>query len=217
MFAEIATSTSGFSLETMIFGGLGVTAVIVWPRLQSYRSAVGVQCAGAVAFAAYFALSGASTASASCILAIVQLLTAALVRDRRVVIGVSAVTLACLGLIDAWTWSGIPTVLASVGCLVSTLARVQVSTHRMKIWFLVAAPFWLAHNVLTVSLFALVVDAVSIASNGSSIARSRGAAGDIAFRWPPLFVREICRIAEEFQEAARMCVSSSYLPRLTAS
>jgi hypothetical protein len=216
MLAGIATSTSGFGVEIMLFGGLGVAAVVVWPRLQSYRSVVAVQCAGAVAFAVYFALSGASTASASCILAIVQLLTASLIRDRRVVIGVCAVTLSCLALIAAWTWSGLPTVLASVGCMVSTLARMQNSTHRMKIWFLVAAPFWLAHNVLTVSLFALVVDAVSITSNGSSIARSRVVAGDIAFVGTPFFVREMCRIAEEFWQAARMCVSSSYSPRLAA-
>jgi hypothetical protein len=87
----------------------------------------------------------------------------------------------------------------------------------MKIWFLIAAPFWLAHNVLTVSMFALAVDAVSITSNGSSIARSRATAGDIAFVSTPFFFREIHRVVVEFWQAARMCASSSYSPRFAAA
>lgn len=217
MIAGIAASTSASGIAPALFGSLGVAAVIVWPRLRTYQSAVAVQCAGAAAFAVYFALSGTSTAAASCIIAIVQLLTASLVRDRRVVICVCAVSLSCLGLVAAWTWSGFPTVLASIGCILGTLARVQGSTYRMKLWFLIAAPFWLAHNVLTVSMFALAVDAVSITSNGSSIARSRATSGDIAFLSMPFFIREIYRIGEEFWQAAKMCASSSYSPRFNAA
>lgn len=128
-----------------------------------------MQCAGAAAFAAYFGISGSTTAAVSCILAAIQLLTVVLTRDRRVVRLVFTTTLACLGVMVTWTWNGIPTALASCGCLLSTLARMQPTTHRMKIWFLLAAPFWVAHNMLTTSLLALGVDALSIASNGASI------------------------------------------------
>jgi hypothetical protein len=133
MIAGFAALTSGFGIGAALFGSLGLAAVLIWPRLQSYQGAVAVQCGGAVAFAAYFALGGASTASASCILGLVQLVTASLVRDRRFVIGVYAGTLLCAGLIAAWTWNGIPTVLASIGCMVSTLARMQSSTYRIDV------------------------------------------------------------------------------------
>lgn len=162
-----------FTAFKVLFGSIGVTAVFMWPRLTSYLRAVVVQCAGASAFAIYFAISGSATASASCLIGLGQLLAAALIRDRRVVMLLYVASLACLALIVTLTWSGVPTVLASCGCLLGTIARMQATTNRMKLWFLIGAPFWLAHNLLTWSIFGLVVDGVSISSNGISVVRLR--------------------------------------------
>ena len=179
--------------------------MLVWPRLRSYQGAIAVQCTGAAAFAAYFSVSGSATASVSCILAAIQLLTVVLTRDRRVVILVFIATLACLGVMAMRSWSGIPTLLASCGCLLSTLARMQPTTHRMKIWFLFAAPFWLAHNLLTLSLLALAVDALSILSNVWSIPALRKYVL-VTEVGPVVLVREAQRVSGEFWQAARICV-----------
>ncbi|WP_296744656.1 YgjV family protein [Mesorhizobium sp.] len=217
MIAGIAAPILGLGIGQTVFGSLGVAAIVTWPRLSTYRAAVAVQCAGAAAFAAYFALSGTSTAAASCIIALAQLLTSSLVRDRRVVICACAGSLVCLVLIASLTWNGIPTMLASAGCILGTLARVQKTTYRMKLWFLIAAPFWLAHNVVTASMFALVVDAVSITSNGSSVLASKINTRNNTVLNILRSVDETCRIANEFWQAARMCASPSYLPRFVAA
>ena len=203
---EIAVSLFAPGGSAALFGSIGIAAVLVWPRLRSYQGAVAVQCAGAAAFAAYFGVGGSSTASASCILAAIQLITVGLTRDRRVVMLVFTATLACLALMATWIWTGVPTVLATCGCLLSTLARMQPTTHRMKLWFLFAAPFWLAHNILTTSLLALAVDAMSIFSNGASLMMVR-ANFTVRVAGPVVFARQLQRVSGEFWQAARICVS----------
>ena len=124
-----------------------------------------VQGAGAGAFALHFALIGAPTASAACLLSLMQLTVALVVRDRVAKLALDGATLLALLLLTVATWHGILSGLAACGGASSFIARTQRSTTRMKIVFLVAAPFWLAHNLLIGAPFALAVDLVSVAGN----------------------------------------------------
>lgn len=124
-----------------------------------------VQGAGAGAFALHFALIGAPTASAACLLSLMQLTVALVVRDRVAKLALDGATLLALLLLTVATWHGILSGLAACGGASSFIARTQRSTTRMKMVFLVAAPFWLAHNLLIGAPFALAVDLVSVAGN----------------------------------------------------
>lgn len=159
----------GMSLLAAELGAIGLGSVLIWPFLRSYRKVIAVQSLGAAAFAIYFALLGAPTASAVCVVSIAQLLAAAWFRDRRLVVGFYAATLVLLALVAAATWHGAPSALALAGSLAGSMARLQQSTVRMKTMFLVGAPFSLAHNLLVGASYGLGVDAVSILGNAMSL------------------------------------------------
>ena len=125
--------------------------------------------ASAAAFAIYFALLGAPTASAICVISIAQLLAAAWIRDRGLVVGFYAASLVLLALVAAATWHGAASALALAGSLAGSMARLQQSTVRMKAMFLIGAPFSLAHNLLVGASYGLGVDAVSILGNAMSL------------------------------------------------
>ncbi len=159
----------GTSLLAAGLGAIGLSCVLIWPFLRSYRKVIAVQSLGAAAFAIYFALLGAPTASAVCVISIGQLLAAAWIRDRGLVVGFYAATLVLLAFAAAATWHGVPTALALAGSLAGSMARLQQSTVRMKAMFLVGAPFSLAHNLLVGATYGLGVDAVSILGNAMSL------------------------------------------------
>jgi hypothetical protein len=150
-------------------GVIGLGCVLIWPFLRSYRQVIALQSLGAAAFAIYFALLGASTACAVCVISITQLLAAAWIRDRGLIVGFYAATLVVLALVAAATWHGAPSALALAGSLAGSMARLQQSTMRMKAMFLIGAPFSLAHNLLVGASFGLGVDAVSIVGNAMSL------------------------------------------------
>lgn len=150
-------------------GVAGLICVVVWPLLATYRNAVAVQCAGAAAFAAHFALLGSPAASAVCLVSFVQLIFSASVNDRRIVIGLYAASVVLMAVIVAATWHGVSSALAAGGSIAGTAARLQRSTVRMKAIFLFGGPFWLAHDLILGAIFPLGVDAVSIIGNGMSL------------------------------------------------
>nr|WP_295107843.1 YgjV family protein [uncultured Caulobacter sp.] len=157
------------SLLAAGLGAFGLGSVLIWPFLRSYRKVIAVQSLGAAAFAIYFALLGAPTASAVCVVSIAQLLAAAWFRDRGLVVGFYAATLVLLALIAAAPWHGAPSALVLAGSLAGSMARLQQSTVRMKAMFLIGAPFSLAHNLLVGASYGLGVDAVSIVGNALSL------------------------------------------------
>lgn len=159
----------GTSLLAAGLGVIGLGCVLIWPFLRSYRKVIAVQGLGAAAFGIYFALLGAPTASAVCIISIGQLLAAAWIRERGLVVGFYAATLVLLALVAAATWHGAASALALAGSLAGSIARLQQSTVRMKAMFLIGAPFSLAHNLLVGASYGLGVDAVSILGNAVSL------------------------------------------------
>jgi hypothetical protein len=157
------------SLLTAGLGVIGLGCVLIWPFLRSYRRVIAVQSLGAAAFAVYFALLGAPTASAVCVVSIGQLLAAAWIRDRGLVVGLYAASLVLLALVAATTWHGAASALALAGSLAGSVARLQQSMVRMKAMFLIGTPFSLAHNLLVGASYGLGVDAVSILGNAMSL------------------------------------------------
>lgn len=155
-----------------VCGAIALACVMSWPHLASYRKAVVVQTLGAGAFALQFASLDAWTASGTSVLACAQLVCAASSADRRLVRAVCASCLLALVALTVVTWEGIPSLLAVCGSTAGSLARLQRSTTRMKLMFLLGAPFWVLHNLSVGAIFALCVDAVSIAGNGISLVRT---------------------------------------------
>ncbi|MDG5973370.1 YgjV family protein [Sphingomonas paucimobilis] len=163
LFLDQTFASTG--LAAILFGIVGLGCVVSWPLLPSRRGALMVQGTGACAFALHFALIGAPTASAACVLSLMQLTVALVVRDRVAKLALDGATLLALLLLTVATWHGLLSGLAACGGAASFMARTQRSTTRMKMVFLVAAPFWLAHNLLIGAPFALAVDLVSVAGN----------------------------------------------------
>lgn len=155
----------------LICGAIALICVVSWPYATSYRNAVAVQSAGAAAFAVQFACLGAWTASATSILSLTQLVCVASIGNRRCVRAVCGISIVALIAITISTWQGTPSLLAVCGSLAGSLARVQKSTTRMKIIFVIGAPFWILHNITVGAVFALCVDAVSIGGNIISLKR----------------------------------------------
>lgn len=179
----------GPSGSATLLGVLGLGCVVTWPLLRSHGKALAVQGIGAVAFAAHFALLGALTASASCGLSLIQLTIAASIRDRRIRQALNVLMLVALLLLTIATWHGIASALVACGSLVGMFARCQRSMAKMKIIFIMAAPFWLAHHLIVGAPFALAVDLISVAGNlmGLHIA-ARRMQGDRAVPFPRLAI-----------------------------
>lgn len=152
-----------------LFGTVGFGCVVTWPLLTTRREAIIVQSAGAIAFTLHFALIGAPTASAACILSLMQLVVEIVVRGRVARLALGGASLLALLLFTAATWHGVSSGLIACGGAISFFARAQRSTTRMKAGFLIAAPFWLAHNLLIGAPFALAVDLASVTSNLSGL------------------------------------------------
>ncbi len=164
--AELARTTAG---------SLGVFTVLLWPHLKRLETAMAVQIGGAIAFGVYFAVGGLGTAAACSAVAGCQLFVRAVIKDRALVILLTAESAVLLVLFAVCTWQGLSSCLALAGGLLGSVARTRTTTTAMKRGFLIAAPAWLAHNLLIRSSFGLLVDAVSIVSHlGSFVAGHRG-------------------------------------------
>lgn len=155
-----------------ICGMIALACVIAWPYAASHRRAVAVQSLGAAAFVVQFACLGAWTAAAASLLCLAQLLCVASTADRGLLRMVGGASIVALVAIMVATWEGTPSLLAVCGSMAGSLARFQRSTTRMKVIFLIGAPFWLLHNVAVGAVFALCVDVVSIVGNIASLART---------------------------------------------
>ncbi len=167
-------SVEGITAVQIGFGSLGLATVLLWPRVRHLKGVLCIQFVGASAFAVYYALGGAHTASACCGVSALQLLAIAALPSKPTAQKVCAVGAVFQILFAVFTWQGVISLLAIVGAVLGTTARLQTSTSRMKMGFLAAAPLWIAHNLITRSAFGLAVDIVSVSSNLLSIiARAR--------------------------------------------
>ncbi len=156
-----------------LFGFVAVSMVIVWPLFSTRRTVLSIQCLGSTAFSAHFLLMGAETAAITSLIALVQILASTIVRRHSLVWIICGASSTLLVLATIATWDGLPSILAAIGSLLATVARLQQSTTRMKAGFLISAPFWVTHNFLVSSLFGLTVDVVSTTSLTFALCRTR--------------------------------------------
>lgn len=163
--------TGHLNLAAAASGTLALACVLIWPMMRGQRGVLWVQSLGAAAFGLHFALLGAPTAAAVSLISLGQLLVAAMVRDRQLVRAFYAISLFALVVFAVATWHGVISLLAVGGSLAGTLARSQRRTSHMKLFFVLGAPFWIVHNVVVGAPFALLVDVISVVSNGSSLFR----------------------------------------------
>lgn len=150
------------------FGGIALLCVVSWPFFADYRTVIKIQSTGAAACAVYFLMIGSPTAAIACLISCSQLLISASVDDRYVVVRLYGASLILLAFLSVATWHGMISAFAIIGSFCGSIARLQMSTTRMKILFMAGAPFWLVHNLMAGAVMALGVDAISIGSNTAS-------------------------------------------------
>lgn len=148
-----------------LVGAAALTFSCLWPLMKRRRSILVGQAAANLLFTTHYILLGAHTAAALCVLVLTQILAALPERRgwwQKVAFGV---TIPGIALVAGATWSGLPTVLSALGISFSTMARWQSDTRRMR-WFLLGAgAFWVSHNILVMSPFAIAADVMAAAGN----------------------------------------------------
>jgi hypothetical protein len=172
-FAPLFEPIVDYAKLPAIFGFVAVAMVLVWPLFSTRRTVLSIQCLGSTAFSAHFLLMGAETAAITSLIALVQVLGSTIVRSHSLLWLIYGVSSTLLVLATIATWDGLPSILAAIGSLLATVARLQQSTARMKAGFLISAPFWVTHNFLVNSLFGLTVDMVSTTSLTFALCRMR--------------------------------------------
>lgn len=155
-----------------IFGCSGLASVLIWPFLSCHRQIILVQVLGAISFALYFGFEGALLASASCLISSGQLAARRLCANRISIVPIFAASFGILLILASLGHGGMLVYLAVAGSCFGTLARLQTSTVRMKALFLAGAPLWLLHNLLLGAYLAIVVDVVSMLTNGITLAKT---------------------------------------------
>jgi hypothetical protein len=145
-----------------VAGALGVTANCVWPLLGSRRRILGVQVLSSIMFGLHFTLLGAHTAAAMCVAGGLQGVAASMLRRRWVRNTVFGLTIVGGLAITAATWSGLPSLLAQSGQLMSAFGRLQPGPQTIRLVFLGSEALWTAHNLLVGSAWGLVSDAMAV-------------------------------------------------------
>ena len=145
-----------------LFGLAGLAIGSVWALFESRRLILGLQATGALAFAAHFALLGATTGAATCALAAAQALAAQRLQGRALVVAYASSAVLLVGAL-AKTWQGLPSFFAALGAGFATAGRLQAEPQRMRWLFLGGTAAWVAHNILIESALGLAADALSLA------------------------------------------------------
>jgi hypothetical protein len=62
------------------------------------------------------------------------------------------------------TWEGLPSLLAGLAAMLSTIGRMQTNQLFLRAWLLSSTPFWVAHDSIVGSLPGLIADILSMAT-----------------------------------------------------
>lgn len=169
---------SSLSLSvTDAFGAAAFAGSCLWPLMKRRRALLAGQAVTNLLFITHFLLLGAYTAAALCALVVTQVLTALPERRGRWQALAFAATVPGIAAVACFTWSGLPSALSSLGISFSTLARWQSNTTRMRWLLLVAGLFWVSHNALVLSPFAMAADGMAAIGNIVRLIGARRAAG----------------------------------------
>lgn len=169
-------SLSSVSPATLA-GALAVLVNCSWPLQRDRRVILGLQCAGATLFGMHYLLLGAPTAAAMCAAGVIQGASAALIGSRRLRTGIFAATIIAGLASTVAMFTGLPSVLAQTGSLLTATGRLQREPQSIRWCFLIAEVFWVSHNLIVGSPWGLTSDAlgVTMLTIGLWRGRTRGA------------------------------------------
>lgn len=154
----------------------GAAAVAIngsWPLLHSRRRILALQVLSSLLFGLHYFLLGASTGAAMCLAGAAQGLAAVLLRGRAARLGVFGATVAAGLTVTAATWSGLPSLCAQGGQLLSAAGRLCRSAQSIRWCFLAAEGFWVAHNLMVGSRWGLASDALAVSMLALGLWRAR--------------------------------------------
>lgn len=152
-------------LAAAFLGLGGVASAGAWGLMRDRRAILVGQAAQVACFGGHFALIGAYTGAAMCMLSLVQLTAAALPRGRGTAVAFWA-TAPAIAILATLTWHGPASAAAAVGLALGTLGRWQERAVPMRWFFLGSSMAWASHNVLVGSPFGMATDALALATNG---------------------------------------------------
>lgn len=158
------------------FGAAAFAGSCLWPLMKQRRGLLVGQAATNLLFITHFILLGAYTAAALCALVVTQVLTALPETRRRWHSALFVATVPGIAVVAVATWAGLPSALSSIGISLSTTARWQSNTTRMRLFLLVAGLFWVSHNILVMSPFAIASDGMAAIGNIARLIGDRRAA-----------------------------------------
>jgi hypothetical protein len=144
-------------------GAVAVLLNCAWPLQRDRRVILALQCVAAALFGFHYLMLGAPTAAGLCLAAIAQGASAALISNRRIRLGVFAATVAAGVASTVLTFTGLPSVLAQTGSLLTATGRLQRGTQAIRWCFLAAEVFWVSHNLIVGSVWGLTSDTLSVA------------------------------------------------------
>jgi hypothetical protein len=127
-------------------------------------------------------LLGAPTASAMCAAGVIQGVSAATIASRRIRVSIFAATIVAGLASTVATFTGIPSVLAQTGSLLSATGRLQRSVQTIRWLFLCSEVFWTSHNLIVGSRWGLTSDSVAVTMLLVGLWRGRREGG----LWPHL-------------------------------
>ncbi len=143
-------------------GALAVAVNCSWPLQKSRRVILALQTASALLFGLHYLLLGAPTAAAMNAAGVIQAVSAATLRSRRLRLSVFGATIAAALAVTVATFAGVTSVLAQSGALLSALGRLQRGTQALRLCFLGSEVFWVTHNILVGSRWGLTSDTLAV-------------------------------------------------------
>jgi Bacterial inner membrane protein len=161
-------------------GALAVAVGCTWPLYRNRTLILSLQLAGSLLFAVHFLLLGASTAAAMCGAGIIQGASAILARRRFVRLSFFGASIAFGLATTIATWSGIPSLCAQTGQLLSATGRLQRSPQTIRWCFLASEMFWTSHNLMVGSHWGLTSDTLAFTVLGIGLWRGRARAAPSA-------------------------------------
>ena len=169
-----------------LVGALAIAINTSWPLLRDRRRILGLQVLSATLFATHYALLGAATASVMCVAGMVQGISAVFIRRRALRLGAFGATLLGSFTLTLATWSGLPSLCAQSGQLLSAFGRLQRAPQALRLCFLSSECFWVCHNLMVGSRAGLTSDALATSMLLLGLWRNRtarkGAPGAEEFR-----------------------------------
>lgn len=178
VFATVSPAT--------LAGAMAVLVNASWPVLRDRRAILALQCAGATLFGLHYWLLGAPTASAMCAASVIQGVSAVFVGSRVLRLSIFGATILAGLATTVAMFTGLPSMLAQTGALLTATGRLQREPQAIRWCFLAAEVFWISHNILVGSVWGLTSDTLGVTMLVIGLWRGRARGAMFALPRPAL-------------------------------